>query len=186
MLSPILVMASFPKYLLSCPLFPMAYIINIFFALLRLHSPTPWIMCSTDHAIGFILHAHINNTSALGWICHGARSTHPQVRKLCEFLLLLIFEANSSYPFHVQPFHIAGKLNTHADAISRPQDYPAWRDLLLAFPEPTHIPRCRLPSKLVSLLKWCLGSAPTEEMLRPPIARLLKTELATLSLGATP
>ena len=103
----------------------MAYIINIYFVLLRLRLPTPWKMCATDHNIGFLLHALIDNTSALGWIRHGARSTHPQVRKLCEFLLLLIFEANSSFPFHVQPFHIAGKLNTHANAISRPQDYPA-------------------------------------------------------------
>ena len=164
----------------------MAYIINIYFVLLRLRSPTPWTMCATDHAIGFLLHALIDNTSALGWIRHGVRSTHPQVRKLCKFLLLLIFEANSSFPFHVQPFHIAGKLNTHADAISRPQDYPAWRDLLLAFPELKQIPLFRLPSKLVSLLKWCLGSPPTEEMLRQPISSLLKTELATLSLGATP
>ena len=76
-----------------------------------------------------VFHPRTDNTSALSWLTHAARSKRPPVRRLARFCQYLLTTA----PIHVrlQPSHIAGMLNDDADLISRPETRaPTWASVI--------------------------------------------------------
>ena len=74
---------------------------------------------------GWILSLRSDNTSALSWLQHSARTKNPVARRLSRFLIQMLLQAH--FQGKIVSSHIPGKENDEADCISRPVNRaPTW------------------------------------------------------------
>lgn len=159
-------------------------IINIFFEILALKNINSWAPLGLLPSAGALIRARTDNTSALGWFRHSARSRDPAVQNLCSLLLQLLFFANSFAPISFQTDHVPGVENGKADAISRPQKFPTWESIFEVYPELQPIPTYHVPSKLISMIRYCLSRNSIVELSEQRTTKLLLVELHTLRHSA--
>ena len=114
---------------------------------------------------GFIFHLFSDNISSISWMKYPSRLRDPLVTRLTFALSALVYTFNNSHPSVLQPLHIPGKENDPADALSRPQIFPTYHNVIHAHPFLDTIPPIHLPSKLISLLKRIIYNTSTEESL---------------------
>ena len=69
---------------------------------------------------GWVLHARVDNTSALSWNQYASRWTRIDVRLLTHFLSAFLTCFQAQVAFTLSHTHITGVLNTGSDALSRP------------------------------------------------------------------
>ena len=135
---------------------------------------------------GYVFLALADNTTALSWMKFVSRSRAPHLCNLSYLLSHLIFSFNSRQPCRFDESHIAGKHNVEADALSRPQLFPTYRDVHRDFPCLSPLRPCRIPRKLISLINGCLSTALMKETSNAAIEALLKVELPSLLLSSVP
>ena len=162
----------------------IAIIINGFFmmfAFLHISSSTPTLLPQTD---GFIFRLQADNTSALSWMRHLSRTRDAHLTQLCHLFSHLIFTFNSSVPSRFDGKHLPGKLNTQADALSRPQTFPSYNDIFAIYPEMRSLPAYRPPRPLISAINACLWKKSTRATLNAATEPLFSSRLSSFRLGA--
>ena len=131
---------------------------------------------------GYIVSLIADNTSALSWFRYASRSHRPAVRALARFGMQLTLSCLHS--LKISGKHLAGLLNTGADALSRPQDYPSWAS---AIKRHSPLERCqpyRVPYELRVALATMITAAETGVAYEPEMTKLLTLVPTTLSIGA--
>ena len=131
---------------------------------------------------GYIVTLIGDNTSALSWLRYAARSHRPAVRELSRFALALTLAC--SFDMKLSGRHLAGSLNTGADALSRPQEFPMWDCAIKQHSPLAHCQAYRVPFELLSVLAEIISSAKTGVAYEPPTTELLTLALSTLSTGS--
>ena len=162
----------------------IAIIINAFFMMhsfihLKLTSPS-----SIPNCEGWSFSLQADNTSALSWMRHLSRSRDKQLTQLCHFFSQLTFAFNSLHTSRFDGTHLPGKLNIHADALSRPQLHPTYNSLFHTYPEMQSLPAYRVPQQLISVVNACLWRRLTREMSSAAIDLLTSSRLSSFQLGA--
>jgi hypothetical protein len=108
-----------------------------------------------------------DNTSALSWMQHSARSRRPDVRNLARFLQALL--TYSSLILRMQGDHIAGKLNTEADRLSRfTPSTRSWESVTT--PETQALANCTVflvPSELLIIISSMIDNSANEDSFAP-------------------
>jgi len=162
----------------------IALIITIFFAIIRMNNPSIRSRFLTPS--GYILHAMADNTSALSWMRHASRSRAPPTRNLAQFLVTLLFHANSLFPISSHGFHVPGSLNDFADALSRFQKYPSYEDVWSRYAALRPLQAYQVPHKLTAMLNSCLS----QNLMPAPSAQemnlLLQTKLHSFRYSVRP
>jgi hypothetical protein len=154
----------------------VAVIINTWFALAMSHKNDP------DRKQHHIVKIWADNTSALSWMAHAARTKRPLVRRLARFLQALLTFAPVDFQF--QQDHIAGKLNDTADALSRFSRAKSWASVIALCPSDlTNLQPYRVPRKLLSAIQRTLDSDSIEELSDKKMTALSMLELKTLPTG---
>jgi len=131
---------------------------------------------------GLVILLRGDNTSALSWFTHAARSHSPAVRRLTRFATALL--TLSDPPSQIDANHIPGRLNTGADALSRPTTYPTWASVIAQCSELADCTAYRLPLRLLSLLSSLTSSTSTEVGFEQEMTKLWTVEVTTLPIGA--
>jgi len=135
-------------------------------------------------ANGYLIHAMSDNTSALSWMRHASHSRAPPTRNLALFLVTFLFHANSLFPLSTHGYHVPGKSNDLADALSRPQTFPSYSDVWEKYPILRPLRCYRVPCKLTAMLNSCLSQklmpAPSELEMN----KLLAVMLVSLEISA--
>jgi len=133
-----------------------------------------------------VIHARTDNTSALSWLSHAARTKRAPIRRLARFGQKLLTFA--PVQFCLQSSHIEGKLNDDADLISRPESRAAtWASVIAQGSPPLR--NCQvylLPPSLLSLLARIIKSDVPEATLDHEMTKLWKLVPITLSPGLYP
>lgn len=134
------------------PLEFIAIIINIWFCV--------WaVKKDPSRAGGHIARFFADNTSALSWLAHAARSHKPEVRHLAWFAHALLLYSQTSQILAIHGKHLPGIENDEADAFSRYKDYPTVDSVIAAFSHLETFPCYLIPSSLLSLIANLLSSA---------------------------
>ena len=126
-----------------------------------------------------IMNVLADNTSALSWMHHAARTKRPAVRNLARFLQALL--THCPLPNRLQGKHLPGKENIIADLLSRSFLAPS-RGSVIEQISPTHnrSKPCRVPRALLSQLACLLRSDANEEMSATAMMQLWTLELEFL------
>jgi hypothetical protein len=105
------------------PLEFIACIVNLWLILKLVQLLPP---CRT----GYVIDLLSDNTSALSWLKHSAATRNPMLQPLACFASALLVHTHN-FNIHIQPRHIAGKINDEADALSRYQNgrLASWEDV---------------------------------------------------------
>jgi len=104
-----------------------------------------------------------NNTSALSWMQHAARTKRPAVRNLARFLQALL--THCPLPLCLQGKHLPGKEHTIADLLLCFLLAPLWGSVIeQTSPTPDCSKPCQVPRALLSQLTRLLMSDANEEM----------------------
>ena len=133
-----------------------------------------------------VVHARTDNTSALSWLSHAARTKRAPIRRLARFCQKLLTFA--PVQFCLQSSHIPGILNNDADLISRPESRAAtWASVIeQGSPQLKNCQVYLVPPSLLSLLARVIRSDVPEAMLDHEMIRLWKLVPITLSPGLYP
>ena len=147
----------------------VAIIINIYFSILKVYALKKYDR-EYQYDQGYILHCFADNTSALSWMRHASRTKCTATRNLAQFLLCLLFNANTLFPLNVQGFHVRGIHNERADALSRPSKFPTLTDVFATYSDLKPLQILNLPLKLIACLRQALSStlieAPSEKTMK--------------------
>lgn len=123
-----------------------------------------------------------DNTSAISWLSHAARTKRTRVRNLTRLLTSLLLTRN--LPIQVSGMHIPGVMNRDTDRLSRFSDHPSWVSLMKdASLDYRNLPAYQVPRKLLTTI-WSVASntqiADTSERVTTALWRL---ELKPLRTG---
>lgn len=160
----------------------VAIIINIYLSILKVYALKKY---SKDYQYdqGFILHCFADNTSALSWMRHASRTKCTATRNLAQFLLCLLFHANTLFPLTVQGFHVKGVNNERADALSRPSKFPSLLDVFKTYSDLKPLQVLTLPHRLIACLRQALSltliEAPSEKIMN----ELLRVDVTNLKFS---
>lgn len=130
---------------------------------------------------GLVLLLRGDNTSAISWFAHAARSHSPAVQRLTRLATALL--VSHTVPSQITTNHIPGWQNTGADALSRPTQYPTWASVIEQCSELADCKAYRLPRRLLSLLSSLISSTSTEVEFEQEMTELWKVEVTSLPLG---
>ena len=160
------------------PLEFLAAIINLWLFLCLIKSSN---RCPT----GYVLDLLSDNTSALSWMHFTATTPDPLLQPLARFASALLVQARNLLT-RVQPRHIAGKLNTEADALSRYQNgrLKSWEDVIARCSRLQTCRICLLPRKLLLTLAALSSSQQIEGTYAEQTTTLLMHEVAFLPSGS--
>lgn len=158
-------------------------IINIYFSILRIIAKKKYDK-KFEYDQGFILHCFADNTSALSWMQHASRSKNAVTRNLAQFLLCLLFNANTIIPLAVQGFHVKGVNNERADALSRPKNFPTYNDVFETYSDLKKLQVLDLPQGLIVQLKRCLSLKLIEAPSKKTMTALLRVDVLSLRPSA--
>ena len=123
-----------------------------------------------------IMNVLANNTSALSWMQHAARTKRTAVRNLARFLQALL--THCPLPIHLQGKHLPGKEDIKADLLLRFLLAPSWGSVIKqTSPTLDRSKPCRVPSALLLQLARLLRSAANEEMSATAMMRMWTLEL---------
>ena len=161
----------------------LGIIINIYFSILRIIAKKKYDK-NFEYDQGFILHCFADNTSALSWMQHASRSHNAVTRNLAQFLLCLLFHANTIIPMAVQGFHVKGVNNERADALSRPKIFPTFNDVFETYSDLRNLQVLELPHRLIVQLKQCLSSKLIEAPSKKIMTDLLQVDVLSLRPSA--
>ena len=129
-----------------------------------------------------IMNVLANNTSALSWMQHAARTKRPAVRNLARFLQALL--THCPLPIRLQGKHLPGKENIIADLLSRFLLAPSWGSVIEQTSQTLDCSKpCRGPRALLSQLVRLLRSDANEEMSATAMMQLWTLELEFLHNG---
>ena len=131
---------------------------------------------------GLVILLRGDNTSALSWFAHAARSHSQPVRRLTRFATALLIFSDS--PSQIPADHIAGQDNKGADALSRPTRFPTWASVIAQCSELAVCKAYRLPCRLLSLLSLLTSSKSTEVAFEQEMIKLWTAEVTSLPIGA--
>ena len=162
-------------------LFINVYLCMIFFRQLHRQKKLPEHLKELD---GWIFNLLTDNTTAMSWMTFASRLRTPQTDRLSFLLSYLIFKFNNLYPSVFKPQFLPGVENGEADALSRPQLFPSFKDIFNKYPHLKNLTPVRLPSKLTSLLKKGLSTNLTREQIERDATTLLSVEGSSLKLTA--
>jgi hypothetical protein len=163
-------------------------------ALLNLWLALRLIMILGPREGGYVLGLLSDNTSALSWMSVASRTPDPLMQGLARLGSALLVRS-AALLTKVVPSHIAGKLNTEADALSRPvdsngphrcQQIPSLGSVIEECSRLRTCQVCLLPSALlrkIASVTSCLQNEATYEQIT---TSLLKLELNFLPLGVVP
>ena len=130
-------------------------IINLYFCILRMQeTPTKAKFLTSN---GYVIHAMSDNTSALSWMRHASRSRAAPTRNLALFLVTFLYHANSLIPLSTHGYHVPGKSNEPADALSRPQEFQSYNDVWTAYEVLRPLQCYQVPPSLTAMLNSCLS-----------------------------
>ena len=92
-----------------------------------------------------------DNTSALSWLKHAARTKGPTVQRLARLFQSML--SHAPVPVKLLSLHIAGSENHNADLLSRPSLAPSWASVIAQSRPPLdHRLAYQVPRKLLSVL----------------------------------
>ena len=129
-----------------------------------------------------IMNVLADNTSALSWMQHAARTKRPAVRNLARFLQALL--THCPLPIRLQGNHLPGKENIIADLLSRFLLAPSWGSVIeQTSPTLDRSKPCRVPRVLLSKLARLLRSEANVEMSAAAMMQLWTLELDFLPNG---
>jgi len=116
-----------------------------------------YLMLQPRRTAHVIMNVLSNNTSALSWMKHGARTKKKPVRQLARFLQALL--TYCPLPILVQGDHIKGNENTVADLLSRFSLAPHWASVIAQTSPTLDLSKaCQVPQELLSKLALLLRS----------------------------
>ena len=161
----------------------LGIIINIYFSILRIIAYKKHDK-NFKYDQGFILHCFADNTSALSWMRHASRTKCTATRNLAQFLLCLLFDANTIIPLAVQGFHVKGIHNERADALSRPKKFPTLEDVFKSYSDLKQLQVLDLPRCLIVSLRQCLSSKLIEAPSKKTMTSLLQVDVLSLRPSA--
>jgi hypothetical protein len=132
-----------------------------------------------------IIEVLTDNTSALSWMQRSARSRRPDVRNMARFLQAII--TYSTLTLRVQGDHIAGKLNTEADRLSRfTTSTQSWASVIT--PETQALETCTVflvQSELLTILSSMIDNSASEDSFAPKTIERLISAPCILENGAS-
>jgi len=141
-----------------------------------------YLMLLPIHNAHIIMNVLADNTSALSWMQHAARTKRPAVRNLARFLQALL--THCPLPIRLQGNYLPGKENIIADLLSRFLMAPSWGSVIeQTSPTLDCSNPCRVPCALLSQLARLLRSDANEEMSATAKMRLWTLELEFLPNG---
>jgi hypothetical protein len=134
------------------------------------------------HNAHIIMNVLADNTSALSWMQHAARTKRPAVRNLARFLQALL--THCPLPIRLQGNYLPGKENIIADLLSRFLMAPSWGSVIeQTSPTLDRSNPCRVPRVLLLQLARLLRSDANEEMSASAKMQLWTLELEFLPNG---
>ena len=154
----------------------VAMIINLWLILRFARTQDP-------HPGGLIIHIRGDNTTALSWFSHAARSHSAPVRRLTRFAAALL--TFNDLQVQLTSSHIRGIHNVGADALSRPSRFPTWASVIRQCSELATCTAYHLPLPVLSLLSSFLSCKPPEGRLETLTTRLWTLAVPSLPPGAT-
>jgi hypothetical protein len=129
-----------------------------------------------------IMNVLSNNTSALSWMKHAARTKKKPVRRLARFPQTLL--TYCPLPIRVEGNHIKGDENSVADLLSQFSLAPHWASVIAQTSQTLDISRaCQVPQELLSKLALLLRSDGYAVMSESEMTRLWTLELRYLPPG---
>jgi hypothetical protein len=144
-------------------------IINIWIVLSVMRTSKSWRRDG-----GHIISVLADNTSALSWLRHAARSRRPAIRNLAYFCqCLLLFSQTSDHATFLGS-HIPGKDNGEADALSRPETSGTLDCAIAAFSRLQTCHVFQIPSGVLSTLARTISSHEIGDGLVNETTNLLK------------
>jgi len=153
----------------------VAVILNIWIAV-------RYLMLQPLRNAHIIMSVLADNTSALSWMQHVARTKRPAVCNLALFLQALL--THCPLPIRLQGKHLPGKENIIADFLSRLLLAPSWGCVIeQTSPTLDHSKPCRVPRALLSQLARLLRSNANKERSATAMMRLWTLELEFLPNG---
>jgi len=134
---------------------------------------------------GYTLELLADNTSALSWFHHAARSHSPAVHNLSLFARALLVDPQFPGPqTKITACHLKGTLNDEADALSRPIENPCLVSVIKRYSRLTTCRPFQVPSSLLSLLARLLSSKPIVAQSAARMTRTLGHGPRILPIGA--
>jgi hypothetical protein len=154
----------------------LAIIINLWFVL--------WVIRTRDTPPGgWILSLRTDNTSALSWLQHSARTKNPIVRRLSRFLIQMLLQAH--FPGTISSSHIPGKENDEADCVSRPESRaPTWESVIAQCSNLRNCTAYRPPQQLLLAISSLLSPRNPEVVSATQMTELLNLEPTILFDGS--
>jgi hypothetical protein len=145
-----------------------------------------WLIIRHIHIVGarpggHIVAAFADNTSAISWLHHAARSHTPPIRRLARFVSA--FSLINDPPFSLQGTHIPGVDNSVADCLSRFRDAPTWASVITKQPLLSQCRPFQISRRLLSALSKTITGRATEVLYVELTTELLQIELCTLPAG---
>ncbi len=132
---------------------------------------------------GWILSLRTDNTSALSWLQHSARTKNLIARRLSRFLIQMILQAH--FPGKIVSSHIPGKENDEADCVSRPVSRaPTWESVMQQCSNLRHCTAYRPPLSLLCTLSILLSPNSSEVVSATAMTALLTLEPDILFNGS--
>jgi hypothetical protein len=123
----------------------IAIIINVYLCIIALSSKPFFVSKGFSFLSGVLIQCLADNTSAVSWMTFASCS--PSV-PICLFLVTLVFHANSLFPHQLTGHYAEGKLNSLADALSWPQEYPSYNNMVfIAYPALQNLRLCQIPQR---------------------------------------
>lgn len=153
----------------------LAIIINMWL-LLKLVDIRPK---QNEHIIAKFL---ADNTSALSWLSHAARTKRTRVRNLARLLTSLLLTRN--LPIQVSGMHIPGIMNRETDRLSRFSGHPSWASLMSdASLDYRNLPAFHVPRKLLTTIWSVASNSQTADTSERVTTALWRLELKPLPAG---
>lgn len=133
---------------------------------------------------GHILLLRADNTTAISWFQHAARSRRAPLRNLCLLCEALLALSHSASSTQINIKHIPGKHNDEADALSRPELYSTIDSVTTQY---SRLRTCRgflVPYALLLQIAKALSSTQTVAGLVNETTQLLALAPLSLPIGA--
>jgi hypothetical protein len=133
---------------------------------------------------GWILSLRTDNTSALSWLQHSARTKNLIARRLSRFLIQMTLQAH--FPGKTVSSHVPGKEeNDEADCVSRPVSRAStWESVMQQCSNLRHCTACRPPLSLLCTLSTLLSPNSSEVVSATAMTKLLTLEPDILFNGS--